>query len=125
MLPQRHRLRRSADVQRVRKAGRRWQHPFIILLVIGQSQDSLSTSRFAISAGRRVGNAVVRNRVKRRLREIIRQQLNHIRPGFDLLLIAKTAAVTASYNDLERAINQLLMRAGVWTEIDQNHNAER
>jgi len=116
MLPGRHRLRRSADVQRVRQEGRRQQHPLLVLLVLDHAREVPSATRIAIAAGRRVGKAVERNRVKRRLREIIRRYLEHVGPDFDILFIAKTAAASANHDELERAVQQLLKSAGVWVE---------
>jgi ribonuclease P protein component len=63
----------------------------------------------AVVAGKRVGNAVVRNRVRRRLREIGRQL--PIRPGLDLILGARPAAATATFADLTAAVRDLLRRA--------------
>lgn len=124
MLPLRHRLRRSADVQRVRHEGQRWQHPYLILLVRDRPSEVPAAPRIAFIAGRRIGNAVERNRVKRRLRETVRPYLTHIRPGVDLLFIARTAAVNASYRDLEHALRQLLKRSGLWIEVDRNDDGE-
>lgn len=65
MLQQRFRLRRSSDLQQVRRDGSGWHHPLIVLLVKTNQGDE---SRFAFVAGRRIGNAVVRNRCKRLMR---------------------------------------------------------
>jgi ribonuclease P protein component len=114
MLASQHRLRRSADVQRVRQEGRRWHHSRFTLFVLEQPQDESSPSRFAIVAGRRVGKAVERNRIKRKFREIIRLHLSEIKPGHDFLLIAKPNAARASYWELDSGMVQLMARAGVW-----------
>jgi ribonuclease P protein component len=116
MLPQRHRLRRSADVQRARLEGRRWQHPLLVLFVREQLETESSFSRFAFAAGRRLGKAAHRNRVKRRLRHIVRHHLDSISPGMDILMIARTPAALAGYDDLETAVIQLMVRAGIWLE---------
>jgi len=65
---------------------------------------------------RRVGKAVVRNRSKRRLREIVRQRMAHIRPGYDVVFIARPSMVHASHEDLVRAVETLLRRAHLWVE---------
>ncbi len=116
MLPRSARLRRSDDIARVRQEGQRWQHPLITLFVATQPQDLLSVSRFAFAAGRYVGKATVRNRAKRRLREIVRQNLDQIQPGRDCLFVARPATPTADFGDLERAALQLLTRAGLWRD---------
>lgn len=65
-------------------------------------------------AGRRVGNAVVRNRVKRRLREIIRALYPILVPGFDVILIARPGAAKATLSDLEAALRTVWSRARLW-----------
>ncbi len=110
MLPAPYRLRRSAEITAVRKSGQRWHHPLATLYVLANQQD---TSRFAFVAGRRVGNAVKRNRSKRILREAIRHFLPHIAPGWDCLIIARDSTAQASYQDALAATHQLLQRAHI------------
>ncbi len=113
MLPAPNRLRRTADVGRVRQHGRRWQHPLVTLFVYTQSEESLPASRFAFAVGRHIGKATRRNRVRRRIREIVRRRLVHIRPGYDCLFVARPGALTAAHDELEQAIVQLLIRGGL------------
>jgi ribonuclease P protein component len=67
-----------------------------------------------IVAGRRVGNAVVRNRARRRIREALRLRYPAIAPGHDLVLVARPASATASWPEIERGVDVLLTRAGLW-----------
>jgi ribonuclease P protein component len=64
--------------------------------------------RFGISTGRRLGGAVRRNRVRRRVREILRQLPNDTGHGWDILIVARPAAVDASFAELGSAIERLL-----------------
>lgn len=118
MLPSRHRLRRSAELKRVREGGRRWHHPLVTLLVYTPppGENPVPPSRFAFVAGRKVGGAVQRNQMKRRLREVVRRQLPHLRPGSDCIIIALPAATQATFADLEAGLTAILTRAGLWTE---------
>ena len=59
--------------------------------------------------GKRVGGSVVRNRLKRRLREIVRQQ--SLRPGFDLVISGRPAAAAAEFEQLSSTIAGLMRRA--------------
>lgn len=113
MLPSRSRLRRSADIGRVRQRGRRWPHPLIVLFVDTQLDNESADSRFAFAVGRHIGKAARRNRVKRRLRESVRLVLDQLEPGYDCLIVARPGASTADYEMLEQAVCQLLMRGGV------------
>ncbi|MCL4267362.1 MAG: ribonuclease P protein component [Anaerolineae bacterium] len=112
MLPSSHRLRRPADVKRVRQAGKSWRHPLVILLV---QSNSLPASRFAFVASRQVGQAVSRNRAKRLLREAVRTHLPEIQPGWDCVLIARPSLPQAAFGEVDTAVTQLLHRAKLLT----------
>lgn len=113
MLPQPHRLKRSADVTLVQKQGRSWRHPLCILL---SKQGGTQASRFAFIASKRVGKAVVRNRVKRLLREAVRLHLDDIQPGWDCVWIARPQLSQASFAEVETAVLRLLAQAKLLTE---------
>jgi ribonuclease P protein component len=121
MLPQRHRLRRRSDVLRVRRLGKAWRHPLAVLLVVrsqtrATGEHELSTApptRFAFTAGRPVGPAVARHRAKRLLREAVHERLGEIEPGWDCLFIVREPTPGADYTDIQKAVSNLLRRAGL------------
>ena len=100
------RLRKSKDFALVRRQGRSWPGR---LLVLAARPNGLDLARFGFSVSKRVGNAVTRNRVKRRLREAAR--LSDVSPGWDVLLIARAGAGGADYHELERSMTNLFKRA--------------
>ena len=79
------------------------------LLVMRALPNELVLSRYGISVSKRVGNAVIRNRVKRRLREIMRAV--PLKPGWDIVFIARPAAAGIDYTGLKQAVEDLLTRA--------------
>jgi len=79
------------------------------LVVMKALPNGLSLSRYGFSVSRRVGKAVVRNRVKRLLREILRQ--TPLQQGWDIVFIARSAAASADYAGLEKSANDLLFKA--------------
>jgi ribonuclease P protein component len=75
-------------------------------------QTDLESTRFGISTGRRLGGAVVRNRVRRRLREALRVMAPSFQPGWDGLIIARPAIVEADHDALVGALHRTLVRGG-------------
>ena len=104
------RLRKSTDFKRVRRLGKSYAHPFLVLIK-HPNQDEIS--RFGVAASRSVGNAVKRNRAKRRIREIIRPRISSIINGWDIIFLARHAIQNASYTELQAALDELITRAGL------------
>jgi ribonuclease P protein component len=118
----RDRLTEDSEFKRVRHEGRSWAHP---LLVMYARRGDNQATRVGISVSRRLGSAVVRNRVKRRIREAMRRRLQAVRPGWDLVLIARTAAAAARYQQLAMTLDHLLRRAGLLVSpIDGDEQTE-
>jgi ribonuclease P protein component len=100
-------LRRD-EFQRVWDDGKSWSHPLVILRA---SANGMEQCRFGFVAGKKIGGAVARNRAKRLMRESMRQHLAHIAPGWDVIVIARSAAAQAELQDIDAAITSLLERA--------------
>ena len=104
------RLKHESDVQRVWQEGRAFAHPLVILRL---APNGLKQSRAGFVAGKKLGNAVVRNRAKRHLREALRPRFLKITPGYDFVLIARGNITTAPFTDIVAAVEQVLTRAHV------------
>ena len=100
------RLTGSKRFLEARREGRGWANRLLVLKVI---PNDLDRSRFGLTLSKRVGSAVVRNKVKRRLREILR--LTPVNAGWDIVLIARKAASSADYVQIKLATEDLLRRA--------------
>ena len=73
--------------------------------------DSTPALRLGIATSRKVGNAVVRNRIRRRLKSIARELAPQVRPGAEILIGVRTAASTATSAELRAALTDCLRRA--------------
>jgi ribonuclease P protein component len=138
------RLTRSEDFKRVRRSGKSYAHPLVVLIV--QTHDQRSTTseaalgaiphvkdpapggspvdqqrvKIGVAAGRTVGTAVYRNRAKRLLREAMRPLIPKIASGFDLILIARPALVSATLEETRQALLNLLQRAQILTPLNES-----
>ena len=109
------RLTRSEDIKRVRRSGKSYAHPLLVLVVLAGDEGQL---RVGVAANRAVGTAVKRNRAKRLLREAIRTLLPTLPTGRDILLIARPPLVTCSIFEVREALLTLLRRAGLVVPSD-------
>ena len=92
-------LSRPQDFAALQGDGTTRSHP---LLTARFRRTDLETTRFGLSTGRALGGAVVRNRVRRRLREALRAMAPSFQPGWDVLIIARPAIVAADHDDAGR-----------------------
>jgi ribonuclease P protein component len=107
------RLTSSNDYMRVRRTGKSFAHPLVVLVALPNDQERV---RLAVSAGRRVGKAVQRNRAKRLLREAARAFIPEISPGWDIVLVARQPLSEAGLQGAKEAIGSLLQRAGLFRD---------
>lgn len=100
----------------MRREGRSCAHPLLVLCAL---PNGLEHSRFGFSASHWVGNAVVRNRTKRLMREAARLRQGDIEEGWDLVFIARNPIREASFKQVDQAVRQLLRRFGLLETADK------
>jgi len=105
-LKKHERLRRRKDFELAfRHGSRRHTKNFAIIL----RQNGLQFSRLGVTVGKKVGNAVKRNRVKRYLREFFRLHKHKLPPSHDVVIIAREDAATLAYHNLREELAAVLM----------------
>lgn len=109
-MERRLRLRRPEDFGLVRQHGRIYQHRLLTLNVV---PNGLADNRYGIVTSKRLGKAVARNRVRRLLREVLRQMHPHLQTGFDVVVIARPALAGQPFEVVRRIIRQLAMQSGL------------
>jgi ribonuclease P protein component len=108
-----NRLTQSKDFKRVRDVGKRIYHP---LLVLVYTRNEGQPTRAAAVASKTIGNAVVRNRIKRRLKSCLDRIWHNISRQWDLVFYSRAAIVDANFTEICSAIEYLLLEAGVLGE---------
>lgn len=76
-------------------------------------------NRIGLTTGKKLGKAVTRNRVRRRLREIYRLHEGQFAPGYDIVVVARGQAVEATYQQLEQSYLSLAARLGLLREAEK------
>ncbi|MBE0697115.1 MAG: ribonuclease P protein component [Anaerolineaceae bacterium] len=109
-MKRRFRLTRSTDFKRVRRVGKSYAHPLVVLLA---TPNDLQQIRIGVVAGRAVGSAVHRNLAKRRLRACLSQNLQCLQGGWDLAFLARKPMDQAGFVEICAAVKGLLKRAGL------------
>ncbi len=111
MLPDPNRLRKTKEIERVFKEGRGLKEGSLLIKV---APNNLKSSRFAFVAGQKASKkAVERNKAKRALREIIRNKLADIKPGFDVVITALQGSAGKNLGDFEGTIVRILKKTGL------------
>jgi ribonuclease P protein component len=107
--PKSARLSQAAEFARLRRDGRSFHGKLVVLSVLKAEPDM--DTRIGLITSRRVGGAVVRNRVRRRLREIVRAVLPRMSRGLLIVLVARAAAANADFADLRADVLALVQRS--------------
>ena len=117
----RFRLTRATDFKRVRRFGKSYAHPLIVLVSLPNEE---MTVQVGIAASRSVGGAVDRNRAKRRIRSALEAIFPEIRPGWKIIILARKSILSAEFKEIQAALIRLLKEAGLLVEA-KNECQER
>lgn len=111
MLPKVNRLNKKKDIERVFREGKGFKEDFLILKMI---KNNLENSRFAFIVTQKVSKkATLRNKVKRRLRELVRLKLKKIKKGLDFILLAKPGIEKKDFQEVDEALNKLFKKTEI------------
>lgn len=106
------RLRKHADYQRAYAASRKRQSPSMSwFLALQPAENRLSHPRVGLTAGKVLGKAHQRNRIKRRMRDVLRRHIDLLLPGVDIILHPRRVVLTMEFVKLEAEIVRILTQA--------------
>ena len=83
------------------------------IMVLYARKNRTGTNRVGITVSKKLGHAVVRNRVRRRLREVYRLNEAKFQPGWDIVVVARSRCISASFQDIISAYLTLAAKAGI------------
>ena len=106
-------LKKNYEFHRLYSKGKSAVTPF---LVVYARRSKRPANRIGFTVSTKLGKAVKRNRVRRRLREIYRLHEDRFIPGTDLVVVARGRAVTATYRQLEAAFLTACTKLGLFSE---------
>lgn len=109
-MKRRYRLRDKERFRQVRQTGKSYPHGLLVLCLLPNEE---KVSRCGFTASRRIGNAVARNRARRRMSEVVRLLWDLIEPGYDMVWIARPGIDQTDFLVLQAACLHLLRRARV------------
>ena len=114
MLPLQNRLKKDKDFQNLFSNGTTYNYQFLYFRV---ARNSLHQTRFGFIVSKKVSRkAVVRNKIKRKLRAVIRDKLPMMKEGFDVAVVVKKSFQMDDFKRIEQVITVLLSNSGIYKE---------
>lgn len=99
------RIRKNIEFKNIYKLGKNYWNRNLVLYV---KKNGLTETRVGYTITKKIGNAVVRNKMRRRMKEIVRLNFHNIKEGYDLIFIAKRSIVNIPYEELEGSMIHIM-----------------
>ena len=122
-----YKLKKNMEFRIVYKRGKSIANDLLVLYIFknrkNRSDNNYIYNKVGISVSKKVGNSVVRSRVKRLITESYRLKEENINKGYDFVFVARSKAKDKSYHDIDKSIHNLFKRAGLYNvEEDTNRS---
>lgn len=112
---ERHTLKKNSDFRRLYSKGKSAVNPYMVVYC---RRNACGENRLGYTVSTKLGGAVVRNRVRRRFREIVRLRSPQLKRGWDLVIVARSRAVGAPYAKLDGAFLSACRALGLVKEAE-------
>ena len=114
MLAKENCLRKKKDIERVFKQGKGFKQGFLFLKI---AKNDLTLNRFAIVVSKKISlKAVIRNKIKRRLRAATRARLNEMEQGWDTVIVAQQGLENENFEEIKKLLNKLFAQAKLFND---------
>jgi len=112
MLPREYKLKRDNDFKKVFKQGKYQSGKFIRIRFL---KNNLEVSRFAFVIGLKISKkAVIRNKLRRQMEEIVRLNFENLKKGFDLVFLPEIQGINKNYQEIEKELINLFKQIKIW-----------
>ena len=108
-------ITRNCEFARAYARGKSYVHPYVVLYV---NKNRAGCTRVGLTASKQVGNAVTRNRARRRMRECVRVRIPRIKSGWHMVFIARRSIADAPFSGIEKCVDKLLTQANLWRSAE-------
>lgn len=114
-------LKKNRDFLKVYRKGTSKANPVLVLYILENRE---GFNRVGVSVSRKVGNSVIRNRVKRLVKEAYRKRMRDIKPGYDMVFISRIRAKDLSFQQIDKWMDDLIRRFKLYERADgcENNN---
>ena len=107
-----HGLKKDSDFRKVYKHGKSFANRYLVMYILNNKSED---SRIGISVSKKVGKATIRNKVRRRIKEAYRLNIDeNIKNGYDIVFIARVAIKDADYIDIEKSMKHLIRKSDMY-----------
>ncbi len=111
MYSKQYRLKKKYQFNYVYRAGRSFGGKFVVVYAAPSKNKNV---KLGVSVSKKVGGAVVRNRIKRRITEILRSQISYLNKNYNIIVVARSSAADAKFESLRADLLNLLKKANLY-----------
>ncbi|AZV58978.1 ribonuclease P protein component [Clostridium sp. AWRP] len=108
-----YRIKKNAEFRAVYRRGKSFSNNLLVLYIY---RNKKGINRLGISVSKKVGKSVIRNRIKRLIKENFRLNIEDIKVGYDLVFIARNLSNGKSYIEIENSMKNLIKKAGLYNK---------
>jgi len=103
-------LKKNSDFHRLYTRGKSYANPFVVVYCRKNGKD---INRIGYTVSKKLGKAVTRNRIRRRMREVYRHNIHRLKKGFDIVAVARSKTADAAYSEIEEAFLRACEELGI------------